>query len=272
MQIAKPPSRSTELRQGTCSGGVWRHSNYCLAVQARREQEASVKGRKLFSQCWLKSGDIEKGEKDLLREVYCSRSLARQYILQYAALIYCNNCNMYVVHIAIYCNILIYRNILHIANILQYIVYCNNILYIATIYRILQQYIVYCRSEATQTVRDDYLWLRLKSEHENGWIWEIGNWSKSKKFYKKKKFFLLATNSREFHIAIYCSRSLARQYILQYSPQTPVYIAIFASGSNILQYCVYCNILPIYCSRNIRFPIPGSYPRKIWIHPVGWSI
>ena len=126
---------------------------------------------------------------------------------------------MYVVHIAIYCNILIYRNILPI--------YCN-ILYIATIYCILQQYIVYCnnicivycQSEATQTARDDYLWLRLKSDHENGWIWEIGNWSKSKKFYKKKKIFLLATNSREFHIAIYCSRSLARQYILQYSPQT----------------------------------------------------
>ena len=70
--------------------------------------------------------------------IYCSRSLARQYIiLQYAALIYCNNgnYNMYVVHIAIYCNILIYRNILPI--------YCN-ILYIATIYRTLQQYIVYC--------------------------------------------------------------------------------------------------------------------------------
>ena len=70
--------------------------------------------------------------------VYCSRSLARQYIiLQYAALIYCNNCNcnMHVVHIAIHCNILIYRNILYIATIYcilqQYVAYCNNISYIA---------------------------------------------------------------------------------------------------------------------------------------------
>ena len=152
---------------------------------------------------------------------------------------------MYVVHIAIYCNILIYRNILPIyCNILyiatiycilqQYIVYCNNISYIATIYRILQYIVIIC----------DWGW-RQSMKMDGFEKLEID--PKSKKFYKKKKIFAI--------YAIYCSRSLARQYILQYSPQTPVYIAIFASGSNILQYCVYCNILPIYCSRNIRLEL-----------------
>jgi len=53
VQIAKPPSRSTELREKACSGGVWNHSNYCLGVQTRREQEAFEKRRILDSQCSL---------------------------------------------------------------------------------------------------------------------------------------------------------------------------------------------------------------------------
>ena len=44
---------------------------------------------------------------------------------------------------------------------------------------------------------------------------------------KKKKKKLLATNSREFHIAIYCSLGIKNIAISQYSPQT---------------YRIYCNI------------------------------
>ena len=68
-----------------------------------------------------------------IRELF----LARQYILQYAAFIYRNDCNMRVAHIAIYC---IFK---YFAIYCQYIVYCNNISYIATIFKISRQYLVY---------------------------------------------------------------------------------------------------------------------------------
>ena len=69
--------------------------------------------------------DIRLGEPYIvnIRELF----LARQYILQYAALIYRNDCNMRVAHIAIYC---IFK---------YFAIYCQ---YIA-IYCILQQYSKY---------------------------------------------------------------------------------------------------------------------------------
>ena len=81
--------------------------------------------------------------------IYGSRSLARPYILQYCALTHCNDCNIRVAHVAIYCSLgaqctiyiaifasdtpyilqcllqgAIYWNIAYIAIYCQYIVYC----------------------------------------------------------------------------------------------------------------------------------------------------
>ena len=81
-----------------------------------------------------------------IRELF----LARQYILQYAVLIYRNDCNMRVAHIAIYCifkYFAIYCQYIAIYCILQqYIVYCNNIQNIATIFSISRQYIAIYRN------------------------------------------------------------------------------------------------------------------------------
>ena len=62
--------------------------------------------------------------------------------------IYCNMLFSYIAMIAI-CALRISQYIAYlsisqyIANILQYVVYCNNILYIATIFKISRQYLVY---------------------------------------------------------------------------------------------------------------------------------
>ena len=81
-----------------------------------------------------------------IRELF----LARQYILQYAVLIYRNDCNMRVAHIAIYCifkYFAIYCQYIAIYCILQqYIVYCDNIQNIATIFSISRQYIAIYRN------------------------------------------------------------------------------------------------------------------------------
>ena len=81
-----------------------------------------------------------------IRELF----LARQYILQYAAFIYRNDCNMRVAHIAIYCifkYFAIYCQYIAIYCILQqYIVYCDNIQNIATIFSISRQYIAIYRN------------------------------------------------------------------------------------------------------------------------------
>ena len=74
-----------------------------------------------------------------IRELF----LARQYILQYAAFIYRNDCNMRVAHIAVYCifkYFAIYCQYIAIYCILQqYIVYCDNIQNVATIFSISRQ-------------------------------------------------------------------------------------------------------------------------------------
>ena len=81
-----------------------------------------------------------------IRELF----LARQYILQYAAFIYRNDCNMRVAHIAIYCifkYFAIYCQYIAIYCILQqYIVYCDNIQNVATIFSVSRQYIAIYRN------------------------------------------------------------------------------------------------------------------------------
>ena len=73
-----------------------------------------------------------------------------------------------------YCNILQY-----IANILQYIIYCNNILYIATIYCILQQYIVYCNNISYIAIYCDVVWSLKRNSYLASTIYYPSNASSS---------------------------------------------------------------------------------------------
>ena len=45
----------------------------------------------------------QSGMGNRIWSIYGSRSLARPYILQYCALTHCNDCNIRVAHVAIYC-------------------------------------------------------------------------------------------------------------------------------------------------------------------------
>ena len=126
----------------------------------------------------------------------------------------------------------------------QYIVYCNNISYIATIYRILQYMFIYYPSNASSSSSSTSA---LAQSYILQWKWmDLRNWKliQIQKNYKKKKKILLATNSREFHIAIYCSLRIKNMTMSQYSPQTR---RIYCNIRFREQYAIYIAYIAIYC-------------------------
>ena len=127
----------------------------------------------------------------------------------------------------------------YIANILQYIVYCNNILYIATIFKISRQYLVY-RDNISRyiAIHPEYIAM-LSKVYSATAIYHSSNASSS------SSLFGLQYNN----ITIY--RSLGN--IIAIFAWHTMHIAIFASGSNIWKYCIYCNIL-----QYIGYAIYGS--------------
>ena len=137
----------------------------------------------------------------------------------------------------------------------QYIVYCDNILNIATIFSITLNIVVGSCSDATQTVRDDYLWLRLSQSMKMDGFEKLEIDPNQKNFIKLKKK-MLATNSREFHIAIYCSLGIKNMTMSQYSPQTH---RIYCNIRFREQYAIYIAYIAIYCNILVD-AIYGSLP------------
>ena len=115
--------------------------------------------------------------------------------------------------------------------------------HIATIYRILQYMFIYYPSNASSSSSSTSA---LAQSYILQWKWmDLRNWKliQIQKNYKKKKI-LLATNSREFHIAIYCSLGIKNMTMSQYSPQTR---RIYCNIRFREQYAIYIAYIAIYC-------------------------